>query len=157
MQFRHNKWVHTHVPVAASVVGGWQGSLYLSASNLIDKPIPEEEEEEERTEEKEGKKEGEGSEWAVWWIVLSTEHISAVNASRTTPSMKSQSYIIDEPVLPSLAPPRSSGGSFRRARAKSVPATQYLLSQQMPKLPTTEKEVQKETTAATMEPENVCF
>lgn len=89
--------------------------------------------------------------------MLSTEYISAVNASRTIPSMKSQSYIIDEPALPSLAPPRSSGGSLRRARAKSFPATQYLQSQQMPKLPTAEKEAQKETTAATVEPENVCF
>lgn len=156
MQFRHNKWVHTYVPVAASVVGGWQGSLYLSASSLIDEPIPEEEEEE-RTKKKEGGKEGEGSEWTMWWSMLSTEYISAVNTSRSIPSMKSRSYIIDEPVLPSLASPKSPGGSFRRARAKSFPATQYLQSQQMPKLPTTEKEIQKETTAATVEPENVCF
>ena len=86
--------------------------------------------------------------------MLFTGYMSAVNA-RTISSMKNQSYIIDEPILPSLASQRSPGDSMRLARAKSFPAVQYLRSQQIPKLPTTEKESQKETTAATVEPANV--
>ena len=65
--------INEYMSHAASVVGGWQGSFYLSAPNMVDEPIPEEEEEEEgeeeeeeggeeRTEEKEGENDGNNSE-----------------------------------------------------------------------------------------------
>jgi len=56
--------INEYMSDAASVVGGWQGSFYLSAPNMVDEPIPEEEdeEEEERVEDKEGENDGNNSE-----------------------------------------------------------------------------------------------
>jgi len=60
--------INEYMSDAASVVGGWQGSFYLSAPNMVDEPIPEEEEEEEeeegeeRMEEKGGENDGNNSE-----------------------------------------------------------------------------------------------
>ena len=50
--------INEYMSHAASVVGGWQGSFYLSAPNMVDEPIPEEEEEEEEEEGEEEEEEG---------------------------------------------------------------------------------------------------
>lgn len=56
--------INEYMSDAASVVGGWQGSFYLSAPSMVDEPIPEEEdeEEEERVEDREGENDGNNSE-----------------------------------------------------------------------------------------------
>lgn len=88
--------------------------------------------------------------WQISLPTLLTKYMSAVDVTQV---VKKRSYIIDEPIAPSLASPRSPGGSLRCVRAKSFPVPQYMHSQQMLELPTAEKEAQ---TAAAVEPKKVC-